>query len=152
GHLVLHGHGWLHARRVAQARAVSDAYLSLGEALRAQGQLDRAFDALQNCLPGETVERQLHDLGLDYERKRHYAKALRVYHRLKTIAPRYPELDMRINRLQSLEDQSLRSRRSGPIETVALEDAGNRTPRIGRYDIARELGRGAMGVVYLGKD
>ncbi|HEX7030266.1 MAG TPA: serine/threonine-protein kinase [Gammaproteobacteria bacterium] len=152
GHLVLHGHGWLHARRAAQAQAVSNAYLALGEALRAAGQLDRAFDALQNCLPDDTVERQLHDLGLDYERKRHYAKALRVYHRLKSIAPRYPELDMRINRLQALEETSLRSRRSGPIETVALEDAGNRTPRIGRYDIQRELGRGAMGVVYLGKD
>ncbi|HEX7046205.1 MAG TPA: serine/threonine-protein kinase [Gammaproteobacteria bacterium] len=152
GHLVLHGHGWLHARRAAQARAVSDAYLELGEALRAQGQLDRAFDAFQNCLSSDTVERQLHDLGLDYERKRHYAKALRVYHQLKVIAPRYPEIDMRINRLQSLEETSLRSRRSGPIETGALEDAGARTPRIGRYDILRELGRGAMGVVYLGKD
>lgn len=153
GHLVLHGHNWLHARRAAQARAVSDAYLSLGEALRAQGQLDRSFEALQNCLPGETVERQLHDLGLDYERKRHYAKALRVYHRLKMLAPRYPDVDMRINRLNSLEEQSLRSRRSsGPIETVAMEEAGVRTPRIGRFDIQRELGRGAMGVVYLGKD
>lgn len=152
GHAVLHGHHWLHARRVAQARAVSDAHLALAEALRAQGQLDRAFEALQNCLPGATVERQLHDLGLDYERKRHYAKALRAYHHLKRLAPLYPELDMRINRLQALEDQSLRSRRSGPIETVALEDAGTRTPRIGRYDIQRELGRGAMGVVYLGRD
>ncbi len=152
GHSVLHGHRWLHARRVAQQRAVSDAHLALAEALRAQGQLDRAFEALQNCLPGETVERQLHDLGLDYERKRHYAKALRAYHHLKMLAPRYPELDMRINRLQALEETSLRSRRSGPIETVALEDAGARTPRIGRYDIQRELGRGAMGVVYLGRD
>ncbi|HEX6930001.1 MAG TPA: protein kinase [Gammaproteobacteria bacterium] len=153
GHTVLHGHGWLHARRVAQARAVSDAYLSLGEALRAAGQLDRAFEALQNCLPGDTVERQLHDLGLDYERKRHYAKALRVYHQLKSFAPRHPEIDVRINRLQALEEQSLRStRRSGPIETVAMEESGVRTPRIGRFDIQRELGRGAMGVVYLGKD
>lgn len=153
GHLVLHGHGWLHARRAAQARAVSDAYLSLGEALRAQGQLDRSFEALQNCLPGETVERQLHDLGLDYERKRHYAKALRVYHQLKSVAPRYPDIDMRINRLNSLEEQSLRSRRSaGPIETAAMEEAGAQKPRIGRFDIQRELGRGAMGVVYLGKD
>lgn len=152
GHLVLHGHRWLNARREAQAQAVSDANLSLAEALRAQGQLDRAFEALQHCLPGDTVERQLHDLGLDYERKRHYAKALRVYHQLKSLAPRYPEIDMRINRLQALEEQSLRSVRSGPIETVALEEAGGRTPRIGRYDIQRELGRGAMGVVYLGKD
>lgn len=152
GHVVLHGHRWLHARRVAQARAVSDAYLALGEALRAQGQLDRAFDALQNCLPGETVERQLHDLGLDYERKRHYAKALHVYHQLKRLAPRFPDIDMRINRLHGLEEQSLRSRRSGPIETAAMDEQGVRTPRIGRYDIQRELGRGAMGVVYLGKD
>lgn len=152
GHFILFAHEWLHARRVAQARAVSDAYLSLGEALRAQGQLDRAFDALKQCLPGETVERQLHDLGLDYERKRHYAKALQVYHRLKALAPRYPEIDHRINRLRTLEEQSLRSRRSGPIETAALEETGASNPRIGRYEILRELGRGAMGVVYLGRD
>lgn len=152
GHALLHGHRWLQDRRAAHARAVSDAYLALGEALRAQGQLDRAFEAFGHCVPSDTIERQLHDLGLDYERKRHYAKALRVYRQLKSYAPRYPEIDTRINRLQALEEQSLRSRHSGPIDTVALGDEVVNRPRIGRYEIQRELGRGAMGIVYLGRD
>lgn len=152
GQVLLHGHRWLQDRRAAQARVVGDAYLALGEALRAQGQLDRAFEAFSHCMPGDTIERQLHDLGLDYERKRHYAKALRVYRQLKSFAPHYPEINTRINRLQALEEQSLRSRYSGPIDTVALGDEVVNRPRIGRYEIQRELGRGAMGIVYLGTD
>lgn len=152
GHAILNGHRWIDERRRQQAEAMSRTHLALGEALRAQGQLDRAFEAFSLCLPGELVERQLDDLGLDYERKRHYAKALRVYRHLKSIAPLYPDIDARIQRMQSLESQTLRGRRGGPIDTVALSDNGGSRPRIGRYEIERELGRGAMGVVYLGID
>ena len=40
----------------------------------------------------------------------------------------------------------------GKKDSTVLMDSADTKPTLGRYEITKELGRGAMGTVYLGKD
>ncbi|MDX1442169.1 MAG: protein kinase [Gammaproteobacteria bacterium] len=152
GHVVLAlQRRWLHAGD-EQRRRLSLANLELGKDRRSHGQLDRAFEALRQCEPEEAALEQLHDLAHDYERRQHFAKALKVFRHIKKTAPATPEIDQRINRLQRLEEQSLRHRKH-PIDIEPGETRDPRNaPMLGRFSILEEIARGSMGVVYRGQD
>lgn len=151
GHLLTMGMlGWqTHIR--ARSRELEETRLALAVSKREQGRLEAAFETLQNCGNSHRVRRELHALGLDYERKRHVARALAVFRYLAGLGGSDAELDRRIERLEAAEAQRLGSRSSSPLATVPTDGSAVK-PRIGRFDIEKELGRGAVGVVYLGRD
>jgi CHASE2 domain-containing sensor protein len=125
---------------------------SLGLAMQGQGMLDMAFEKFLKCpIEDQAVQKLMYNLGLDFERKRMTSKALAVYrHILKAGA--FKDVKERINKLISIDNTLTLSAAAAKKETSFLLQNGATKPTLGRYEILQELGQGAMGTVYLGKD
>lgn len=127
----------------------------LGLSLQGQGMLDLAFDTFRKCPLDESVMGLLYNLALDFERKRMFNKAVAVYEHIQTQERRFKDIEERMQRLKEVGETMMFGagglKKGGAEGTVVLEGGGV-TPTLGRYEVVKELGRGAMGVVYLGKD
>ena len=135
---------------VTAARGAAD--LEVGELLRNQGQLDKALERLLRCPPTEGLSAQLYQLGLDLERKRQFSKAALAFERIKQLDASFQDAAVRADRNRALEGQVMIGTMVGTIAPQLLSGDGTQKPRLGRYEIEKEIGKGAMGVVYLGKD
>jgi serine/threonine-protein kinase len=154
-HLLLIGLARLEAALGRWRHEASEARRLLGLNLQAQGQLDQAFEALSAIPATESVVHHLYDLGLDYERRRQFSRALTVYEHISARRPKYRDIAARSTRLRSVTSPSPLAGADGggnASATLVLSDSGLEKPRIGRYEVEAQIGRGAMGIVYLGRD
>jgi serine/threonine-protein kinase len=137
-------------RRRERRETLSGLHCSLGKMLQEKGMLDKALENYQACSPHDATARELiYNLGLDFERKRQFGQALRAYDYLAQSG-RYKDISARLTQLrQNVGSVSLG--RQNKDATMVLEK-GAVHPTLGRYEIVRELGQGAMGTVYLGRD
>jgi serine/threonine protein kinase len=125
----------------------------MGLALQGQGQLDMAFDRYRRVPLNDAVMGNLYSLAMDFERKRQFNKAEAVYEHMATFDKDYKDIKAKVNRAKNLsETVILGGGNSHPGGTMLLEGGGVEKPMLGRYQVEKELGKGAMGVVYLGKD
>jgi serine/threonine-protein kinase len=124
----------------------------LGLAFQGQGQLDMAFDKLKKVpLDGQLMD-NLYNLALDFERKRQFNKAQAVYEYMAGHNPRFKDLDQKLTRAKKMSETVILSgAQSHPGGTMVL-GGGTEKPMLGRYQVEKELGKGAMGVVYFGRD
>jgi serine/threonine-protein kinase len=126
----------------------------LGLSFQGQGMLDLAFEKFRRC-PVEDVKEELYNLGLDFERKRQFTKAASVYQQIAAKLPKFKDIESRIPKLVAAGETIIAGtaglKRGGAESTVLVEGADLK-PTLGRYEIIRELGKGAMGTVFLGKD
>lgn len=154
GHLLLTTKNLLAARTRQFQADLSSANFQLGMQYHAQGQYDAAFRHLRRCAPEDAVFEQLYFLGLDYERKRKHARAAEVFGHIAASDPTYKDVAERVHRNEDMVNAFLfggGDRRSGG-GTLVIKDDTIEKPMLGRYQIEREIGKGAMGVVYLGRD
>ena len=142
---------------------------TLGQTFQRQGQLDLAFETYRRCpLDAPTME-LLYFLGMDFERRRQNQKAAAVYGHIATRDPNYRDLRARRARVSDdpvMRDPAAERPMTRPASAAPKyerpRDEGNEDPfgerpaslgrKLGRYELERELGKGAMGVVYLGRD
>jgi eukaryotic-like serine/threonine-protein kinase len=125
----------------------------MGLALAGQGRLDEAFDRYRRVPASGALLDNLGNLALDFERKRQFNKAQAVYEHMATLDKNHKGLLEKLNRAKNLsETVILGGGGSHPGGTLVLNDGSVEKPMLGRYQVEKELGKGAMGVVYQGKD
>jgi serine/threonine-protein kinase len=159
--LLLVGHLLLTTKRyllTEQGKQKSDAESAesnrmLGLAFQGQGQLDMAFDKFRKVPLDDSLMEVMYNLGLDFERKRQFNKAESVFKYMSGFNANFRDLPQRLNQAREMaETVILGGGARGNASTLVLGKAGMSKPMLGRYEIEKELGKGAMGVVYCGKD
>jgi CHASE2 domain-containing sensor protein len=161
--LLVIGHALLSTKRflvTEQGKVKSEAESAesnrnLALMFQSQGQLDMAFDRLRKCPMDDSLMDAFYNLGLDFERKRQFNKAESVFAYMADYNPKYKDLEQRLTRSRAMAETVIlggsgagRSNAS----TMILNDGTVEKPMLGRYQLEKELGKGAMGVVYLGQD
>ena len=124
----------------------------LGLSFQGQGLLDMAFDKFRKCpVDDESVKELLYNLGLDFERKRMFNKSVAVYEHIAQ-AGNFKDINERIKKLNTAGETMIFGLSGAKKEATVIMDNSEIKPTLGRYEIMKELGRGAMGTVFLGKD
>jgi eukaryotic-like serine/threonine-protein kinase len=155
GHLALTTKRFLmtEAGKLKSDEASAEANRMMGLAMQGKGDLDLSFDYYRKVPMSDPLMDNLYNLALDFERKRQFNKAQAVYEYMATYNKDYKDLQAKINRAKNLSETVILGGGGGhPGGTMLLDGGGVEKPMLGRYQVEKELGKGAMGVVYLGKD
>ena len=154
GHLILGSRQVVTSHFDSLHQALSDANRQLGQSFQTQGQLDQAFEKFRQCKVDDSLLNLLYNLGLDYERKRQFNKAESVFKYIENTKSGYSDVSDRITHNQNATDAVVLGSGASANGNITLvsENGGIQKPVLGRYLIDKEIGRGAMGMVYLGHD
>ena len=156
GHLLLTTKRFLVTERGKEKSEAESAESNrmLGLAFQGQGQLDMAFDKFRKCPLDDQLMENLYNLALDFERKRQFNKAEAVFRYMADYTPKFRDLEQRLTRAHQMSETVILGGGGGRTNasTMILEGGTVEKPMLGRYQIEKELGKGAMGVVYLGRD
>ena len=128
---------------------------NLGLMFQGQGQLDMAFDRFRKCPVDDALLDLLYNLALDFERKRQFNKAESVFSYIAQYNAKFRDVEQRLARSRAMAETVILGGAGGArtnTGTMILNDGTVEKPMLGRYQVEKELGKGAMGVVYLGKD
>jgi serine/threonine-protein kinase len=152
--LAICGYGLLGFKSLASKKRYEmvAANKTLGLSFQGQGMLDMALERFMQCpVEDKSVKNLLYNLGLDFERKRMANKALAIYEHIRK-AGNFKDLKKRIKKLKSKGSARPVSTTNGYGGTTLSMDDTDTHPTLGRYELLSELGRGAMGTVFLGRD
>jgi serine/threonine-protein kinase len=125
----------------------------LGLSFQSQGQLDTAFEKYRKCPLDDSMMEVLYNLALDYERKRQFNKASNVYDYMAKHDANFRDIATRRQRSKKMEETVVLGGGGGGGDgTMVLGGDDIENPKLGRYDVEKEIGKGAMGTVYQGRD
>jgi predicted Ser/Thr protein kinase len=157
GHALLTTKRYLVTERGKEMADVASAESNrmLGLAFQQQGQLDMAFDKFRKAPLNDEVMENMYALALDFERRRQFNKAESVFRYMSTYNAKFRDIEERLGRNKQLSETIILGGSSAArtnAGTMILQGGAQEKPMLGRYQIEKELGKGAMGVVYGGKD
>ena len=154
GYLVIISKSFLvteKSKELVEASAIETNKM-LGLSFQGQGMLDIAFEKFRLCPLDDNMKDTLYNLALDFERKRQYSKAAAVFEHVAAKDPKYKDVVEKAKKLKEASDGAVFGGVGAKKEGTVMLSGGTTKPTLGRYEIEKELGRGAMGVVYLGRD
>jgi len=129
----------------------NDAWFQLGHYQYEKGDYETAITSLLKCRANEEVLTDLYEIGLSFERKRQYDRALQIYSEINIRQKNYKDIEKRLNSISGFSETRTEPFSPSQAQKTLVMPAME-LPEFGRYKIEKELGRGAMGVVYLGSD
>jgi CHASE2 domain-containing sensor protein/tRNA A-37 threonylcarbamoyl transferase component Bud32 len=141
------------AKEVLETESVETLKM-LGLSFQGQGMLDMAWEKFRRVPIDSGMKDTLYSLGLDFERKRQFNKAVAVYEHIAGVDKGFKDIGERIPKLTAMGETMILGTaglKKGSDATV-LVSAGDIKTMLGRYEVIKELGKGAMGTVFLGKD
>ncbi|MBN1626310.1 MAG: CHASE2 domain-containing protein [Deltaproteobacteria bacterium] len=136
----------------ARSKEMVESNRMLGLSFQSQGLLDLAFEKFRKCPLDGSMKDVIYNLGLDYERKRMINKSVAVYEYIASNDPEFRDLKERIPKLLKAIDAVPLSGLAKKEDKILVVEDLEIKPTVGRYEIIREIGQGAMGIVYEAND
>jgi CHASE2 domain-containing sensor protein/tRNA A-37 threonylcarbamoyl transferase component Bud32 len=158
GHALLTTKRFLATERGAIDSSIKAAMSNRQLALQFQqkGELDNAFEYFRRCPVDEELLEAMYGLAADFTVKRLPQKAMHVYEYIHAKNPKFRDIASKIAQARHMTDTQMLfpgGRPGGGLASSTLMlGPGMPKTMLGRYEVEKELGKGAMGVVYLGKD
>ena len=120
-------------------------------------ELDLAFSVLRQQPTTDRTKEKLYELAMEHGRKRDYARAERVFRHLAARDAKYRDVAAKLEKLSGARGAPVAKKSAAPLSAESMpapastaSSSGIRS--LGRYELERVIGRGAMATVYLGRD
>lgn len=161
---------WVRRRAASPAAPLRAAYTPPGiDTARLLDNFEQRFAELKARRPGDKVFDDLYALADQLEKRGRNTQATAVFRHLTRTDSTYRDAAVRLARLLDAEQiATAGAKQASPQPTAQLSGETRpigamlpRAPvdthrpeveRLGRYELQKEIGRGAMGIVYLGRD
>lgn len=128
-----------------------DAWYALGHYQFENNDLEKAATNLLKCDTNDRLLADLYEIGVKLERKRKYDQAFEIYTEISHRQKNYKDINKKLESHDNVKSKHSKTLTLTQAQKTLLMSQME-LPELGRYTIEKELGRGAMGVVYLARD